>query len=93
VLNLSAERWDPVIRWARHAYPDQPLAYGIRELLLIGSGIDPTDATLVAARQAAYNNMLGRLRNKVLSAIGPFADQLNAEEARAVIEAENGKAQ
>jgi len=79
-----------VIDYARAAYPDLPLPHGVREMLLISAGVDPLDAATVAARRAAYNSMLGHLREKVLTAIGPFFEALAAEEAAARIARDAG---
>jgi hypothetical protein len=86
-LNLSDERWDGVCRFAAEAYPGQPLAFGIREILLLASGLDPPEAAAIAARQAAYTTMTNMLRQRVLSALGPLLDTLQGEAARAAITA------
>lgn len=90
-LNLSDDRWNGVCRYAAEAYPGQPLAFGVRELLLIASGLDPLDAATIAARQAAHTSMTNMIRQKLLGALGPFVDALQTDSARAAVEDE-GKA-
>jgi hypothetical protein len=82
-LNLADARWDAVIAYATAAFPDQPLAHGVRELLLIGVGVDPLDAAACAARIAAYNSMIGVLRGRLLQALGSLTNALTADEAQA----------
>jgi hypothetical protein len=81
-LNLSDERWDGAVRYATTAYPGQPLAFGIRELLLVGAGLDPLDAAIVASRISAYNEMTNALRHRVLAALGPLVEAMNTEVAK-----------
>lgn len=79
VVTLDDPAFAGFFEFARTAYPDLPLTNAVREILLLGMGVDPTTAAVTAARIAAFNSLAMRMRLDLSGVLADWQRRFEAE--------------